>query len=152
MPTPSVICAEPQRGDSHEAIRTVHTVREAVTGGRWLDRAVFALDHWLCRRQGIYEYSNRSDCLFRIQLAEVEQGLSLSDGIEFRAGDPMLKLHLGTVHVPPMGQGGASIAWPRGMGRAVDRSLRELPYYLGRHPELPQVRVLGGDMRLGNAR
>jgi len=152
MPTPSVICAEPPRGDSHEAIRTVHTVRDAVTGGRWLDRAVFALDHWLCRRQGIYEYTNRSDCLFRIQLADVEQRLSLSDGSEFRAGEPMLKLHLWNEHIPPMGQRGASIAWARRMSRAVDRSLRELTYYLGRHPELSHVRVLGGDMRLGNAR
>lgn len=124
-------------------------LREA-QGARWLDRAVFALDHWLCRRYGIYEYSSCAHCLFRIEPSLVEQDLSLSDGTTVRAGEPMLKLHLWNEHMPAMGPRGASVAWARGVSRAVDRSLRELAHHLARQPELSDVRVLGGDMRLGS--
>jgi hypothetical protein len=117
--------------------------------GSWIDQAVFALDRWLRRRQGIFEYTNRTDCLFRIQLCHAEQHLSLSDGTRVRAGEPLLKLHLWNEHIRPMDQRGATFGWARQVSRAVDQSLRELAYYLSRHPRLAAVRVLRGDMCLG---
>lgn len=131
---------------------SVQAVKGNAAHGRWLDRAVFALDRWLCRCQSIYEYSAQPDCLFRIQLGVVEQSLTLPDGTRLRAGEPMLKLHLWNEHIPPMGPHGPSLAWARGVSRAIEASLRELSCYLGRHAELCEVRVLGGDMRLGNSR
>lgn len=119
------------------------------TSGGWVDQAVFALDRWLRRRQGIFEYTTRTDCLFRIQLCHAEQHTSLSDGTRVRAGEPMLKLHLWNEHIRPMGPCGATFGWAHQVGRAIDQSLRELACYLSRHPELAAVRVLRGDMCLG---
>jgi hypothetical protein len=126
------------------------TSQKPGASGSWIDQSVFALDRWLRRRQGIFEYTNRADCLFRVQLCCTEQHLSLPDGTRVRAGETLLKLHLWNEHIPPMGQSGATFGWARRMSRSVDHSLRELAYYLARHPELASVRVLGGDMRLGD--
>ncbi|MGH8141595.1 MAG: YkoP family protein [Steroidobacteraceae bacterium] len=118
----------------------------------WLWQAVFALDRWLRHRQGIYEFCNRSDCLFRLERGRAERPAVLSDGASARAGDPVLKLHLWNEHVPAMGRRGPTVGWARHASRAIEGSLRELAQYLSRHAEFANVRLLYGDMCLGTAR
>ncbi|MGH8140946.1 MAG: YkoP family protein [Steroidobacteraceae bacterium] len=118
----------------------------------WLWQAVFALDRWLRRRQGIYEFCSRSDCLFRLERGRAERPVALSDGASARAGDPVLKLHLWNEHVPPMGRRGPTVGWARHASRAIEGSLCELAQYLSRHAEFANVRLLYGDMCLGSAR
>jgi len=118
----------------------------------WLWQAVFALDRRLRRRYGIYEFCSRSDCLFRVQRGRADRTIMLSDGACARPGDPVLTLHFWNEHMPPMGRRGPSVGWARHASRALDGSMAELAQYLARRPDLAAVRVLYGDMRLGNAR
>jgi hypothetical protein len=118
----------------------------------WLGQAVFALDRWLCRCQGIYEFSRRADCLFRIEDGTADRNIVLSDGARARAGDPVLKLHLWSEHMPPMGRRGPTVGWARHASRALDSSMRELANHLARRSDLANVRVLYGDMRLATYR
>jgi hypothetical protein len=122
------------------------------SGLAWLERAVFTLDRWLRRREGIYEYSTDPRCLFRIGLGKADQDITLADGTEIHAGDPLLMLHLWNENMPAMGKGGPTVAWARQVSRAIHASLCELARYLHQRVELDDVAALYGDMHLGSAR
>jgi hypothetical protein len=117
----------------------------------WLEGAVFALDRWLCRRQGVYEYWPDPQCLFRIQLVRLEDALVLSDGTRVRGGSRILALHLWNEHVPIMGRGGPTVGWARRVNRAVHVSLRELVRHLAAQPGFEDIVALCGDMRVSSA-
>src|SRR5215510_9570452 len=51
-------------------------------------KLVFALDNWLRRRQGVFEYSRKPDCILRVQLSRLSSDVLLSDGTFGRAGEP----------------------------------------------------------------
>lgn len=99
-----------------------------------IGQAVFALDRWLRRRQGSYEFSTRtrSDCLFRIEPRTADRRIVLSDGACACAGDPLIKLHLWNEHIPRMDRRGPTVGWARHISRAVDSSLAELAYAAAR--------------------
>ncbi len=112
---------------------------------------IFALDRWLCRRLGIYEYSAGEDCLFRAELKRADETVLLCDGLEVRPGDPLLELHLWNEHVPPMGRG-PSLAWGRRTARVMDASLRELGRHLTQSFDCRSVVALRAQMRLRTGR
>jgi hypothetical protein len=118
----------------------------------WLEYAVFKLDHWLRRRQGIYEYTTDSRCLFRAEVGRADRALVLADDTRIAVGDPILVLHLWNEHIPPMGADGPTMAWARQVSRLAHLSLGELARYLQQHAELDDVAAICGDMHLGSAR
>ncbi|MGH8148501.1 MAG: YkoP family protein [Steroidobacteraceae bacterium] len=122
------------------------------SGLAWLEHAIFALDGWLRRRQGIFEYSADPRCLFRVELGRADQTLRLHDGTSVRTGDQVLVLHLWNENIPAMGQEGPTVAWAHQVSRAIHASLRELARYLEQQPRLAPVRAVCGDMQLGSAR
>lgn len=117
----------------------------------WLEW-VFKLDGWLRKWQGIYEYTTDRRCLFRVEIGQADRAVTLADGTQIAAGDPVLVLHLWNEHIPSMGQGGPTVAWARHVTRAAHISLRELARYLQQHPELDDVVAICGDMHLGSTR
>ena len=119
-----------------------------VSGGALLEHAVYGLDRWLRRRHGVYEYSANRVCLFRIERAEADQALTLSDGTRIRPGAPILNLHLWNEHMPPMPADGPTLAWARQAHRAVGASLRELARWLPRQADHADIAALRADMRL----
>ena len=121
----------------------------AVSSGALLEQAVYGLDRWLRRRQGVYEYTASPVCLFRINRGEADLAMTLADGTRLGPGAPILNLHLWNEHVPPMPQEGATVGWARHIHHAVDRSLRELTYWLRRQADLNDIVALRADMRLG---
>lgn len=118
----------------------------------WLENAVFGLDRWLRRRQGIFEYTDDPACIFRIQRALAEGPLTLSSGAQIEPGMPILNLHLWNEHVPLMGPGGATIGWACHASRGIRTSLRQLAAYLANSPELDDIAALRAEMRLGTAK
>jgi len=114
-----------------------------------IEQAVFGLDRWLRHRQGVYEYSSGPFCVFRVQRAQAEADMLLSDGTRIAAGDPVLNLHLWNEHVPPMRLQGATVAWAREATRRVELSMRELARHLKWTRALDDIVALRGDMRLG---
>jgi hypothetical protein len=117
----------------------------------WVEHAVLSIDRRLRRRYGIYEYSTHAECLFRIERAQADQTLMLSDGTQVWFGDPILKLHLWNEHMPPIGPNGPSVAWGRQARRAAENSLRLLASYVRQMNELDDVVAVRADMRLGPA-
>lgn len=115
----------------------------------WFEHAVFGLDRWLRQRQGVLEYTDNPDCVFRIQRARAEAPLVLSDGTRIAPGDAVLNLHLWNEQFPAMGPDGATMRWARAVAGAIDLSLRELALHLRWMRDLDDVVALRADMRLG---
>ena len=63
--------------------------------------AVMRLDSWLRHRLAIFEYSDREDCILRLQLMKADRPLALSDGTRIEAGDLIVNIHLWNEHLPP---------------------------------------------------
>ena len=116
-----------------------------------LETAVFALDHWLCRRRGVFEYSLEPLVLFRLEQQRADDTLVLADGTCVSAGAPVLVLHLWNEHVPLMGPDGPTVAWAHKMSRGMCASLHELVRFLARRADLSDVRALYADMRVSGA-
>lgn len=126
----------------------------STTGDRvttWPEQAIWALDQWLRERQGIYEYTDHAECLFRIQRERAPHSFDFSDGTRVRAGDPIIGLHLWNEHIPVMGRSGPTLLWARRTLRALDTSLRELARFLHRRAEYADAQALYGNMCLGTA-
>jgi len=117
----------------------------------WPEQAIWALDHWLRERQGIYEYTDHAECLFRIERARATHSFTLSDGTGVRPGDPLIELHLWNEHIPVMGRRGPTLAWGRRTLRALDTSLHELARFLHRREEYADIAAFYGNMCLGTA-
>ncbi len=115
----------------------------------WVERTILALDAWLRRRQGVFEFTDVDDCVFRLQRARAEQPLRLADGTEISPGDPILTLHFWNEHMPALGRRGASVAWGREFGRRIEVSLAGLAEYLASRREFDAVTALWGDLSLG---
>lgn len=122
----------------------------ALLRGRWLKRWVSALDRWLRRRQRVFEYTSRRDCVFRCQSTTAERHLRLRDGSSIAPGDPVLTLHFWNDNMPLIGEEGPTLAWARRFGRGIDSSLAELASFLRRRPDLSGVVAIRIEMALGD--
>jgi hypothetical protein len=119
--------------------------------GQWLKRPVLALDRWLRRRQGVFEYAATRDCFFRIERGPADRHLRLRDGTTIAPGDPMLILHLWNENMPEIGEEGPTVAWARRFQRGVDSSLRELAAFLKQRSDLNGISALRIRFALGGA-
>ena len=117
----------------------------------WLGAIIERIDARLRARDGIYEYCNSPECIFRIQNVESREAVDLSDATRVRPGNLVINLHLWNEQLPIVPRSGAPLAWARHMSRAVEFSLRELALYLAAHPDLNSVVALRGNMTFGSA-
>ena len=116
------------------------------SGGGWLQSAVFALDRRIRDKLGVYEYTVHPECLFRLQVVQVEDPLVLADGTAVAAGSRALALHLWNERIPVMGPLGPTLAWARKIDRSIHASLGELARYLAAQPSLRDIAAICGDM------
>lgn len=114
-----------------------------------LAEAIFALDKWLQRRQGVIEYSTHPQCLFRLQIGGSGRQLHLRDGALLRRGQRIAHLHFWNEHIPPIPERGTTIRWARQVQHGIAISLRELARYLASRPDLGDVAVICGDVPCG---
>jgi len=109
---------------------------------------ILALDRWLRRRQGVFEYNHEPDCIFRAQLSRLYGEVLLSDGTFGRPGDRAIDLHLWNEHIPFTPSAGCSLAWGCRFNRTVAESLRELSRFLTSKPELFGINIIRADINL----
>jgi hypothetical protein len=95
---------------------------------------IFALDSWLRWREGVFEYSYKTDCIFRAQLSRLSSDVLLSDGTFGRPGDRLIDLHLWNEQIPDTPTG-YSLAWGCRFNRNFTKSLRTLDQFLMSKPE-----------------
>jgi hypothetical protein len=115
----------------------------------WLAEAIFALDKWLQRRQGVVEYSAHPRCLFRMHVSRSRRQLRLRDGTLLRPGQRIVYLHFWNEQIPPIPEAGTTIGWARQMQHGIAVSLQELAGYLASRPELADVAVICADVPCG---
>lgn len=112
----------------------------------WLEALVSALDDRLRLHYGVFEYTKRSDCLFRIQIARNDEDVVLSDGVPIRAGARIINLHVWNEQFPAFPPQGPTLAWARRLNRGFEASLRELAHFLNSQPALDDVAAICGNM------
>jgi hypothetical protein len=103
---------------------------------------IFALDRWLRRRQGVFEYTHDPECIFRIQLQRLRSEVVLSDGTFGRPGDQVIDLHLWNEQIPAVPVAGPSLAWGRRFNRCSAESLHELARFLMNEPDLLDITII----------
>lgn len=100
--------------------------------------AIARLDRELRRQQGIYEYSQSPECIFRAAIVRLDAALELEGGTIVPAGSRVIDLHLWNERIPPK-DGSASLAWGRTISRRIDCSLAKLLEHIEGRPELEDV-------------
>jgi hypothetical protein len=103
---------------------------------------IFALDSLLRRREGVFEYSQRPDCILRVQLSRLSSDVLLSDGTFGHAGDRVIDLHLWNEQIPVIPLAGYSLAWGCRFSRSFAKSLGELAQSLVNKPELSDINIV----------
>jgi hypothetical protein len=111
-------------------------------------KLIFALDRWLQRRGGVFEYSDKSDCIFRVKLSRLSSDVRLSDGTFGHAGDRVIDLHFWNEQIPVPPMAGHSLAWGCAFNRSIGDSLRGLAQFLRRKPELSDIRIIRANINL----
>jgi hypothetical protein len=111
-------------------------------------KLIFALDRSLQRRAGVFEYSNKPDCIFRVQLSRLSSDVLLSDGTFGHVGDRVIDLHFWNEQIPVPPIAGYSLAWGCAFNRSIEESLRGLAKFLMRKPELSGIRIIRANINL----
>ena len=109
---------------------------------------IFALDSWLRRREGVFEYSHKPDCIFRAQLSRLSSDVLLSDGTFGRPGDRVIDLHLWNEQIPVTPIAGYSLAWGCRFNRRIEKSLRGLAQFLMSKPQLSDINIIRANTNL----
>jgi hypothetical protein len=131
----------------------VTTTASSTTGVQaWFGRAVFGLDAWLRRSQGVFEYASDPDCIFRLELMQLQHAVELTDGTTFSKGDDIAQLHLWNEQVPTFPAAGATLQWASHMNRCLDRSLRQFCSFLDKRSDLRSIKAVRVKMAIGSAR
>lgn len=126
----------------------LYCVEQTATGGHFWAKSIFALDRRLQRRGGVFEYSDKSDCIFRVQLSRLSSDVLLSDGTFGHVGDRVIDLHFWNEQIPVPPRAGYSLAWACAFNRSIEESLRGLAEFLTRKPELSDIRIIRANINL----
>jgi hypothetical protein len=109
---------------------------------------IFVLDSWLQWWGGVFEYSQKPDCIFRAQLSRLSSDVLLSDGTFGRPGDRVIDLHLWNEQIPVAPITGYSLAWGCRFNRSFEKSLGELAQFLVNKPELSDINIIRANTNL----
>lgn len=115
-----------------------------------LSRAVRGVDSLLRQRQGIEEFTEDAECIFRLSREPATRVVQLSDGTAIAEGDPLLQLHFWNEHLPSMPSEGPSPAWAARLKRRMRTSLIAVAAHLEREPSLDAVKALHGAPPFGS--
>jgi len=100
-------------------------------------------DRFLRWRQGVFEYWDDPECVFRIGVARAPHAIHLPDG-EVPAGVKVLDLHLWNEHMPHFPPQGPDLAMALRIRRMMRASYQALCRELQRDPLLADAQAVGG--------
>jgi len=109
---------------------------------------IFALDRRLQRWQGVFEYTDKPDCIFRAQLSRLHSQVMLSDGTVGHPGDRVIDLHFWNERIPATPLAGHSLAWGGHFSRSFAGSIRELARFLSSEPGLLDINIIRANINL----
>lgn len=100
-------------------------------------------DRFLRLAEGVFEFCNDVNCLFRLRLTHSVHVLPLPGG-KVPAGVPVLELHFWNEHIPRIPPDGPDFTWARQLSRMVIVSLQAVARYMQQDARLAGVRAVGG--------
>lgn len=95
---------------------------------------VGSVDAVLRSIHGIHEFTEDPECVLRIALIRASRPVTLSDGAQIGAGEPIGALHLWNEHLPRYSERGPDLAWACEIRRLVLHSMRLLATHVEREP------------------
>lgn len=101
------------------------------------------LDDLIRKSDQVFEFNLEPDCILRLQVSRAPRLLQLPDLI-LAAGEPVLLIHLWNERLPVISRSGPDLSWARLIFRQFRHSLRLVAGYVRDHPELNEVRAVGG--------
>ena len=101
------------------------------------------LDRFLRRAQGVFEYWDDPDCLFRASFGHAPHQISLPDG-EIPDGAKVLLLHFWNEHMPHIPPEGPNLNLAMRGARMLKASFRALAREVQRNPALADAKAVGG--------
>ena len=113
--------------------------RDVTRNHPWLGILMEAVDWRLRRWLGVSEYTQSSDCIFRMQIVRNADYIVLKDGTFLRPGDRIIDLHLWNQQVPLMPEAGPTLGWARRMNDSFRRSLQELAHHLAARTDVDDI-------------
>ncbi|HET6251577.1 MAG TPA: bacteriohopanetetrol glucosamine biosynthesis glycosyltransferase HpnI [Tepidisphaeraceae bacterium] len=114
----------------------------------WFGRAVRRLDLYLRRKQGIFEFDARPQCLLRLSFGIADQRISLSDGTEILPGDRVCDLHFFNEHLPPIGSQGTDLAWAKLLRRRLYGSMASLAAFSRQDRRFDGIKAVRSNLAL----
>lgn len=103
------------------------------------------IDRILRRAKNVFEFTEAPECLLRIARTTSPRSITLSDGVNLRAGEPVISIHLWNERIPPLAQDGSDFRWGIEFASRIRASLQLLAHYLETHREYNDARVLYGE-------
>jgi hypothetical protein len=113
-------------------------------------QVIHGFDAFLARAVGVFEFTQDSTCILRLQQTTLRHGLVLQ-GTEVLSGAPVLMLHLWNKRVPPLPAQGADLAWARHIAHSLVCSLYLVHDYMVSEPARARVCAVGAVTVLGLA-
>ena len=101
------------------------------------------IDASMRRRQGIFEFCEDEDCIFRLRGTTAGEAPALVDA-GLPADARVLELHFWNEHLPELPVGGPDLAWANRARRAAVSSLKKLAAYIQNEPDLQDITMLFG--------
>jgi hypothetical protein len=99
---------------------------------------------------GIYEFTDDPGCLLRVAITQARAAVTLSDGTNVEAGEPVGTLHFWNEHLPHYPPEGPNLRWACVMRDQVQRSLRSLAEYVETEPSWREIRALRAEYALSS--
>ena len=131
----------------HSETTTVVEKSSTKVWARALGWAVFRLDDVLRKRQHVFEFSQKLQVIFRMQVRTCEHDVVLSDATRAFVGEEIVDLHLWNEHLPLLTDD--SLRFARRMNERLHASLGELAAYFTASPQLNGIDVIRANMGFG---
>ena len=104
---------------------------------------IHAID-WLLREcNGVFEFCDDPDCVFRVSIGVSKYPLRVPDG-KIPAGTKVLEVHFWNENIPPMAPTGPTLSWAVKFRRMVASSTRLMAGAMKKDPRLAGVQAVGG--------
>lgn len=95
------------------------------------------------KAQGVYEFTDDPDCVFRVQVRRTHRPLVFA-GETIAKGERVLYLHLWNEQIPHFPAEGADFGWAVGTQKLILASLGAVARHMQEEAQLAEVRVVGG--------
>ncbi len=113
-------------------------------------RIIHRFDAFLCRSYGVFEFSQDSQALLRLQLTHAHRPLMLKNKVVDK-GAPVFEFHLWNDHLPILPPEGPDLAWANALGRFFIRSLHDVAQFWKNEPRFSNLQAIGGVTSLFSA-